>query len=228
MYNANEHSLSCRMVGEIGITDEKESTEKKTIAEERRGQILTAALKCFAKRGFHQTSMAEVCAEAKLSPGSVYRYFRSKEEIITALAEAEHQLLASWYSELTQKTSVRDALDTLIGYWLDSAEDHGDYDGPDFCVVYVELCAEAARNPHIAAIAEKFDAAQLAVIEMVLQQAVDRGEIAASLDRNMTARLINATLDGVMIRLAYDKSLSSDAYRNTLRTFLYGAIGSAP
>ncbi|MBC8139785.1 MAG: TetR/AcrR family transcriptional regulator [Fibrella sp.] len=207
------------------MADENEHLEKKTIAEERRAQILTAALKCFAKRGFHQASMAEVCAEAKLSPGSVYRYFRSKEEIISALAEAEHQSLAAWYGELTTKTSVRDALDMLIGYWLDSVEDHGDYDGPDFCVVYVELCAEAARNSHIAGIAEKFDTAQLAVIELMLQQAVERGEIAATLDRNMTARLINATLDGLMIRLAYDKSLPSKTYRDTLRTFLYGAIG---
>jgi AcrR family transcriptional regulator len=210
------------------MANDNEGAEKKTVAEERRGQILTAALKCFAKRGFHQASMAEVCAEAKMSPGSVYRYFRSKEEIITALAEAEHQSLASWYGELTGKDSVRDALDTLIGYWLDSVEDHGDYDGPDFCVVYVELCAEAARNPHIAALAEKFDAAQLAVIEMVLEKAVERGEIAATLDRNMTARLITATLDGLMIRLAYDKSLPSQKYRDTLRAFLYGAIGLAP
>ena len=210
------------------MTNGNEGGEKKTITEERREQILTAALKCFAKRGFHQTSMAEVCAEAKLSPGSVYRYFRSKEDIITALAEAEHQALASWYGELTTKESVRDALDTLIGYWLDSVEDHGDYDGPDFCVVYVELCAEAARNPHIAEIAERFDAAQLAVIEMVLEKAAERGEIAATLDRNMTARLITATLDGVMIRLAYDKSMPSKKYRDTLRSFLYAAIGLAP
>ncbi|MBW0269692.1 transcriptional regulator [Nocardia sp. MH4] len=53
--------------------------------ERRRQQILDAAQLCFAKRGFHETSMQDVFAEAGLSAGAVYRYFTSKNEIIAAL-----------------------------------------------------------------------------------------------------------------------------------------------
>src|ERR1700712_1467078 len=53
--------------------------------ESRREQILVAAWKCFSRKGFHSTSMADVIAEAGLSAGAVYLYFKSKDEIIVAV-----------------------------------------------------------------------------------------------------------------------------------------------
>ncbi|MEV0686678.1 TetR/AcrR family transcriptional regulator [Nocardia sp. NPDC050378] len=53
--------------------------------ERRRQQILDAAQLCFARKGFHETSMQDVFTEAGLSAGAVYRYFGSKNEIIAAL-----------------------------------------------------------------------------------------------------------------------------------------------
>lgn len=47
--------------------------------EARREQILDAAEACFSREGFHQTSMQDICREAELSPGAVYRHFSSKE-----------------------------------------------------------------------------------------------------------------------------------------------------
>ncbi|MFC9895273.1 TetR/AcrR family transcriptional regulator [Nocardia sp. NPDC127579] len=54
--------------------------------ERRRQQILDAARVCFARKGFYDTSMQDVFAEAELSAGAVYRYFKSKNDIIAALA----------------------------------------------------------------------------------------------------------------------------------------------
>ncbi|MEV6430506.1 TetR/AcrR family transcriptional regulator [Nocardia sp. NPDC051463] len=53
--------------------------------ERRRQQILDAAQLCFARKGFHETSMQDVFAESGLSAGAVYRYFKSKNELIMAL-----------------------------------------------------------------------------------------------------------------------------------------------
>ncbi|MGX1883033.1 TetR/AcrR family transcriptional regulator [Streptomyces sp. NPDC055287] len=52
----------------------------------RRRQILDGATRCFARNGFHATSMQDILREADLSAGAVYRYFRSKEELIQAIA----------------------------------------------------------------------------------------------------------------------------------------------
>lgn len=54
--------------------------------ERRRQQILDAARSCFVRKGFHQTSMQDVFIESGLSAGAVYRYFKSKDELILALA----------------------------------------------------------------------------------------------------------------------------------------------
>lgn len=52
--------------------------------EQRRRQILDAAIACFARRGFHQTTMADIAAQAGVSDTLAYRYFGSKDEIIEA------------------------------------------------------------------------------------------------------------------------------------------------
>src|ERR1700726_18788 len=54
---------------------------------DRRAQILEGAIVCFAKRGFHQTSMHDISAEAGISVGLIYRYFANKEAVISAMAD---------------------------------------------------------------------------------------------------------------------------------------------
>src|SRR6516164_8107393 len=61
------------------------------IAEEaraaRRDQIIAAALACFARTGYHATTMADVAAQAGVSKGTPYLYFDSKEALFLALHE---------------------------------------------------------------------------------------------------------------------------------------------
>src|SRR5919112_312688 len=53
--------------------------------EARRRQIVSAALRCFAREGFHRTTMQDIFREADLSPGAVYSYFKGKDELIVAI-----------------------------------------------------------------------------------------------------------------------------------------------
>ncbi len=50
--------------------------------EQKKSEIIIAAMQCFAEKGFHSTSMQDVCRAISMSPGSLYRYFSSKDEII--------------------------------------------------------------------------------------------------------------------------------------------------
>ncbi|MEC3952747.1 TetR/AcrR family transcriptional regulator [Nocardia sp. CDC153] len=66
--------------------------------ERRRQQILDAAQSCFARKGLHATTMQDVFAESGLSAGAVYRYFKSKDEIIAALtSEVATELHSALY-----------------------------------------------------------------------------------------------------------------------------------
>ena len=53
--------------------------------EERKNEIIDAAEACFLRKGFHQCTMQDICRESGLSPGAIYRYFKSKSDIIAAV-----------------------------------------------------------------------------------------------------------------------------------------------
>jgi AcrR family transcriptional regulator len=74
--------------------------------EDRRRQILDAAWTCFARNGFHKTSMPDVFAESGLSSGAVYSYFPSKEALITAIAEVSTQQLVTALSDRIEQEEL--------------------------------------------------------------------------------------------------------------------------
>ena len=69
-------------------------------AAARREQILSAAQRCFARKGFHNTSMNDVFAEAGLSAGAVYSYFKSKDEIIVAMSDRAVRMIIPFFDEV--------------------------------------------------------------------------------------------------------------------------------
>ncbi|PXX60318.1 TetR family transcriptional regulator [Nocardia tenerifensis] len=95
--------------------------------ERRRQQIIDAARRCFARKGFHETSMQDVFAESGLSAGAVYRYFKSKDEIIAALATQTTVTLRALMTELIRAEPLPTP-DRLVA---DLAEHMTAQSGPD-------------------------------------------------------------------------------------------------
>ena len=109
---------------------------------DRRFEILQAAQTCFARSGFHQTSMQEICTEAGMSPGNLYRYFRSKEEIIAGIAERdradarpergsgrvarchERVLTPVRTHEFNQSIRIIQPCQYLVGWWCPATAPH--------------------------------------------------------------------------------------------------------
>jgi AcrR family transcriptional regulator len=77
----------------------------------RRNQILDAAWDCFARRGYHQSTMHDVASAAGLSAGAIYRYFASKEAVLKAINERQTER----YRELLQgvRSEASGSLDIL-------------------------------------------------------------------------------------------------------------------
>ena len=67
---------------------------------ERRDRILDAAERCFARSGFQGATMAEICADAGVSAGGAYLYFRSKEDLIAGIAERDRERIAGDFARL--------------------------------------------------------------------------------------------------------------------------------
>src|SRR5258705_13758773 len=85
---------------------------------DRRAEILQAAQRCFVRSGFHQTSMQEICAEAGMSPGNLYRYFASKEALITGIVEANRAEAAASFIAVQQAPDFFAGLAALARHHL--------------------------------------------------------------------------------------------------------------
>ena len=126
----------------------------------RRRQILQAALHCFARSGFHGTSMHDICREAKLSPGAVYLYFASKESIVEALAKAGRSQTAEWLSHCRGKN-----LSEVIAQMLQQLN------RPEALPVFrldVRLWAEAIHTPVLAALFRQSEATLLDALSQIV------------------------------------------------------------
>ncbi|UCC30226.1 MAG: TetR/AcrR family transcriptional regulator [Phycisphaerales bacterium] len=82
--------------------------------EARRGQILKAACRCFARSGIGETSIQDICHEAKLSVGAVYRYFRSKGQIIEAIAQLGRENTRDHFASIDTGGEPIDRLTALL------------------------------------------------------------------------------------------------------------------
>lgn len=87
-------------------------TPRSDVSEERKAQIYEAALACFSRKGYHQTTMDDIVAESGLSKGSLYWYFKSKKELFLSLfQEVMGQLGQAWESIVAdEEVSATDKL----------------------------------------------------------------------------------------------------------------------
>ncbi|MEV5751947.1 TetR/AcrR family transcriptional regulator [Actinoallomurus sp. NPDC052308] len=97
--------------------------------EQRRRQILDAARRCFGRKGFHQTSMQDVFKESGLSAGAVYRYFKSKEEIVRAIAVENQGLVTALLEEILNEETLP-PLEDVVGRFAARVESLLVHDGP--------------------------------------------------------------------------------------------------
>ena len=79
----------------------------------RREHILDAAQICFARSGFHRTTMQDICKEAVVSPGALYVYFGSKEDLIAGIVERDRAKLAGELAALAEAPDLLAALSKL-------------------------------------------------------------------------------------------------------------------
>ncbi|NWG25779.1 MAG: TetR/AcrR family transcriptional regulator [Pseudorhodoplanes sp.] len=170
---------------------------------DRREEILEAARRCFARSGFHQASMQEICAEAGMSPGNLYRYFPSKEAIIAGLIEVDSATAAANFA------AVGDAPDFFTGL-AKLARQYLVERSPEELALCAEIRAESRRNPEIARIQRAIDFEVRAGLVAVLRAAAERGEIARELDFEQAVNVLLALGDGVEVRRISDPDFNPE------------------
>lgn len=164
---------------------------------DRHQQILEAAMLCFAQCGFHQTSMHDISAEAGISVGLIYRYFKNKEEVIAALAEEHKRHIAELIAQAGKAPSLLEAMEILF-------TSHCCENSPQILAAFVvDLFAEASRNPQVAKIVRNVAKAKTDGVANLIARAPEAKHLAPGLDPQAVAEMIFAVNDGTMMRSVF-------------------------
>lgn len=151
--------------------------------EARRQQIVDAAERCFTARGFHQTSMQDICRAAELSPGGLYRYFDSKNALIAAVSESNMSAYLAALENIDHTAHGR-VLDRVLGVYFEALTD------TRLTAIDAELNAESLRNEEI----RTFLTQRLLVVRGALARALTlaqvRGEVRSDADPEALANLM--------------------------------------
>ncbi len=160
---------------------------------DRRSQILEAALVCFARRGFHQTSMHDISSEAGISVGLIYRYFENKEAVISAMADRHKKEIGEMLERARQAPTLRESLEILFTA-------HCCEDAPQLVSAFVvDLYAEASRNPQVADLVRDVLETAMDGVRDLISRAPEGQNAAHGLTPNELAELIFAVARGMLM-----------------------------
>ena len=131
-------------------------SEKETAASERRRQILDAAVRVFARQGFHASRVSDIADEAGVAYGLLYHYFRSKDELLdTVFTERWELMLEAIEAADARDATAREKLDDIAGFIVGSY--HHDPELMKVIIVEVTRAANSFGRTHLPAIREAFD-----------------------------------------------------------------------
>ncbi|MDH5525683.1 MAG: TetR/AcrR family transcriptional regulator [Nitrospirota bacterium] len=186
-------------------------------ADDRRAQIRAAAQRCFVKKGFHRTSMRDICAEAGLSVGAVYSYFNSKEDIIADAAVDERAFIR----EVFERNSANPdpAQCDIVRTFFTMAAD------PDTPPMALSLWGEAATNERVRTILADLRTELIDRLEERVAEAQKTGEISPELDSRSVAQVMLAMHNGMVVQMGICGDVDLDAYIQVVEATCFGPPG---
>lgn len=191
----------------------------------RRQHILTSAFGCFSRDGFHVTSMDDIIAATGMSSSAVYRYFRSKEDIIRACAEQGIANVRQIFVALLDRDPCPDPAETLT-LIVDELHKRTEYPEYDMTRLALQTWAEALRDAVLHHRARQLYVDTLEHITELARRWRDNGYLPADADTEAVAAAVFSIMHGIVVM----HHLVEDIPAHTLRTgiALLGAATRTP
>jgi AcrR family transcriptional regulator len=178
-----------------------DGTEVPGTADQRREQMLHAALEVISERGYADTRIADVAERAGISPALVIYYFKTKDQLLT---EAIRYYEDNWYavgqSRMAGLSSAAARLEEFVAM---SVLSEADPEPASSWQLWLDFWAQAARNAEVAGVRQKSDERWREVIGALVLQGQEAGEF-RPVDAASFAIYLSALLDGMTIQIALE------------------------
>jgi AcrR family transcriptional regulator len=172
------------------IARERPSGERQPGAEEKRRLILDAAVRVFARRGFHASRVGDIAEEAGVAHGLLYHYFSSKDEVLeTVFRENWRELFERFEGVEASDEPADEKLHGIVKILLRTWRND-----PDLVTVMVR---EVGRSAHLASQVEDIGRG-FAVIERVIGQGQAEGLFRAELDPRLASWVVYGGLEEIL------------------------------
>jgi AcrR family transcriptional regulator len=190
------------------------------VSEERRGQIIEAALACFTRKGYANTTMDDIVAESGLSKGAIYWYFKGKNDVfqaafISLFEDVGAESMAAFMACETATEKLRLAARTMV----DLARDIEGY----FTLI-IEFWAQSENRDEVMGFGAEVLTQYQQVIAAIFESGIQSGEF-REVDADALAWMIMTAYDGLA---AYDMmvpNLDMDKISETfIETLLKGLM----
>ena len=188
--------------------------------EARRLQILTVAARCFARQGFHRTTMEDIIRELKSSPGAVYCYFRGKNDIVAAIAEQRHNRESALLTELLASGNLAEGLQHLARAFFEMLQrpkrkGTAKSDHPDMGRISSRQTHKKNRGARIR---------QRDLLTAALRNAQQAGQLPEKLDTDAFSRVLLALVQGFILQQAWEPDLDTDGYVTTAMSLVNSVL----
>jgi AcrR family transcriptional regulator len=190
--------------------------------ESRREQILIAAWKCFSRKGFHSTSMADVIKEAGLSAGAVYLYFKSKDEIIVAVGTQVFAGIQGRLAEFATHEPPPSPAE-IAGFLVRQPVLAREQAPADLFPLLLAVWSEATRNPALVTLADEILGTLRGLITGMLERWVATGGTLPMPAPELTPVLLSL-VQGFVFQQALTGTPLADDYSRAVHT-LFTAAG---
>lgn len=197
-------------------------TRREDQRRQAREKILSAALSCFAEKGYSGCSVQEIADRAGVSKGALYVYYKSKEELFIAMFQAKHSQGAA---RAHQAYANPPYLSGVIWYMSECIHNSN---FPMDHRLWAEVLAVAARDPSIK---QAFMASERGTRKFfieLLKKGVEAGEIDGSLDLNAVSIWLYALGDGLIIRVADDPEFDFQTHLPIFERLVRRALRPCP
>jgi AcrR family transcriptional regulator len=167
--------------------------------QRRRKEIIDAAWRCFARDGFHATTMDDVVVASRSSPSVVYRWFRSKDELVSAVIV---EALAGVVATMTEirSTEPPPSLPDALRRLLESALAQTAQGDQDLMALPLQAWTEALRNPEVNALVVQPYQELLDGLADLVKRHQARGNIGIEVDHTDLARPLFSLIPGFLMQ----------------------------
>ncbi len=183
-------------------------------------------MRCFAREGFHATTMSDVVRESEMSAGAVYRYFPSKTSLVRAGAGS---VLTNALDVLRDLEAAPEPVspDHAIRSLLEAVTSFADDSGGDLTRVAVSTWAEALRDEELRALASALYTEIRGHLAHIVTRWRDSGRMPADTDAEHVAQVLFACLPGFILERLIIGDVNADSFASGLRSLQAGAAGTS-